>query len=177
MNTMNKGQTWAVLVQLVDSLQRHGSWCGETHIQKACYFLGEVVSRELPFTHTLYKHGPYSFDLCDTLTEMRANGLLELQFQTPPYGPRYRCTENGSALKGRYPRSVGRFKLPIEEVSLFFGNKGVAELERLSTALYVLKSHPEASDPDLVKKIVSLKPHIQEPLAGSAVTEVKRFLN
>ena len=177
MDKMDWGPSTAVLGVLVERLRAHGSWCGETHIQKACYFLNELSGRPLPFTHILYKHGPYSFDLCDKLTEMRANGLLTLEFQQPPYGPRYVCTDNGMAFIARFPRAVEQLDAQIERVAAFVGNRKVSDLERLATALYVIKTEHDLPAAARAGKIHELKPHIQESLAESALEEVLGLLD
>ena len=76
----------ALVIALIEQLRNKGSWCGETHIQKTIYFLQELLRVPLGFEFILYKHGPYSFDLSDELTAMRADELVELKLQQP-YGP------------------------------------------------------------------------------------------
>ena len=39
---MKRLQSNAVLLSLIDNLQAKGSWCGETHVQKATYFIQEL---------------------------------------------------------------------------------------------------------------------------------------
>jgi len=66
-----------VLLDLIDRLNRGGSWCGETHIQKSVYFLQELLGVPLDFNTIFYKHGPYSFDLADELVSLiAAEGLM-----------------------------------------------------------------------------------------------------
>jgi uncharacterized protein YwgA len=67
-------------------LKERDSWCGETHIQKAVYFLQELLQVRLGFEFIMYKHGPYSFELTDELTTLRANRLLRL-IPREGYGP------------------------------------------------------------------------------------------
>ena len=62
---MKKSQRDAVLLSLVGEMINKGSWCGETHIQKAAYFLQVLLEVPLEFDFILYKHGPFSFDLSD----------------------------------------------------------------------------------------------------------------
>lgn len=76
---MKKLQRDAILLSLINEMKAKGSWCGETHIQKATYFLQELLGVPLNFEFILYKHGPYSFDLGDEVTAMRADSLLEYQ--------------------------------------------------------------------------------------------------
>src|SRR4051794_36580679 len=84
----------AVVLTIVDALQRAGSWCGETHIQKTAYFVSRFQQESVEFSFILYKHGPFSFELHDELTVMRVRSLLCLE-ATFPYGSRFRMTERG----------------------------------------------------------------------------------
>lgn len=83
---MNRLKKDALLCELADQLRHSGSWCGETHVQKATYFLQELRRVPLEFEFVLYRHGPFSFDLRDELTAMRADGFLDLS-ERGPYGP------------------------------------------------------------------------------------------
>ena len=69
---MERLQRAAVLLSLIEQLKDRGSWCGDTHIQKTTYFLQELLKVPLGFEFILYKHGPYSFDLEDEITALRA---------------------------------------------------------------------------------------------------------
>ena len=73
---MERIKNITILLQLIESLRKNGSWCGETHIQKAIYSLQQLKGVPLNFNFVLYKHGPFSFDLRDELTAMRADGLI-----------------------------------------------------------------------------------------------------
>ena len=59
---MDRLRRAAILTQLVGNLRREGSWCGETHVQKATFFLQELMEVPLGFNFVLNKHGPFSFD-------------------------------------------------------------------------------------------------------------------
>src|ERR1700679_4231265 len=83
---MNRLQRAAVLLTLLAALKQRGSWCGETHLQKSVYFLQELLGVDLGFPFVLYRHGPYSFEISDDLTALRADLLLNLKLRLP-YGP------------------------------------------------------------------------------------------
>jgi hypothetical protein len=76
----------AVLAGLARRLDERGSWSGETHLQKAAYLLHELTDVPFEFEFILYKHGPFSFELRDELSAMRADRLLERQPQPAPMG-------------------------------------------------------------------------------------------
>ena len=86
---MKQMQKNAVILSLINRLKEKGSWCGGTNIQKASYFLQEMLGVELGFDFILYKYGPYSFELTDELTAMRANSFLHLEIRDPRYSPCY----------------------------------------------------------------------------------------
>lgn len=165
----------ALLAELVDKLQKEGSWCGETHIQKATYLLENLFKVPLDYEFTLYKHGPYSFDLRNALTAMRADNLLELQ-PHPPYGPSYITTDASRELRKRYPKTIKEFGPALEFVAESLGNKGIFELEQLSTALYVKEERAGASKKELAERIRALKPHISPEVATSAIESLETLV-
>lgn len=172
---MNRLQRAAVLLELTDRLSAGGSWCGETHIQKATYFLQEVLGVPSDFGFILYKHGPFSFELRDELTAMRADGFLELHLQ-PPYGPSLVTTEIGRQLKGEYPKTLDRHERAIHFVAEQLAKRNVSELERLATALFVTLQGERRSVEERAEEITDLKPHIDLESAEEAVGEVEEMM-
>jgi len=172
---MDKLQKDVVIIALMEKLKEHESWCGETHVQKSTYFLQELTGVDLGFDFILYKHGPYSFDLTDEFASMRADGLLKIVVQPAPYGPSLLPTDAAADLKERYPKTLRDCSVAIDRIATLLGGKGVAELERLATALYVSRNVDD-HDPDaLAKSIVELKPHINHAAALNAVKTVQEW--
>jgi len=169
---MKRRQRQAIILVLADSLKRHGSWCGETHLQKAIYFLEELANVPLGFEFILYKHGPFSFELRDEITAMRADGLMEVLLQPYPYGPSLIPTDSGIKLRQRWPKTLNKYADDIEYISRYIGTKGVAELERLATALYLTKKYPDKDVKSLAHLLNSLKPHISVEDAKKALNEI-----
>lgn len=165
-----------VVAELVNGLRDHGSWCGATHVQKAMYFLQEMTQIQTGFDFILYKHGPYSFDLRDQLTAMRADLLLDRELLSPEYGPSLKVTENGKKwcqLHKGTPKAVAQ---AVRFVAERFRDRRVVELERLGTALYVIRKHPGETDPArLSRLVIELKSHIDAADARQAVEEVLRW--
>jgi hypothetical protein len=58
------------------------------------------------FKFTLYKYGPFSFDLRDKLTEMRSSGQLEMLVQPAPYGPQLDTGPGADQLRKRFPKTL-----------------------------------------------------------------------
>ncbi|MFH1538568.1 MAG: hypothetical protein ABIH66_06390 [bacterium] len=175
---MTELQRVAVLISLVENLKEKGSWCGETHMQKAIYFLQTLFRVPTDFDYILYKHGPFSFDLRDKLTALRAYDIFGLQIQPPPYGPSLIVKEVGESIKKAYSKSFERFKKEMDFVATVFENKNVAELERLSTALYIIKNEGVGRNKTIIaSRINSLKPHVSLDEASSAVDDVLGIIN
>lgn len=164
-----------IVTRLTQQLRDQGSWCGETHLQKAMYFLQALMKVPTGFEFILYMHGPFSFDLRDELTSLRADGLLELQAQPAPYGPRFAPTRLSERLQAKFPKTLAKHADAIEFVAKALGNKRVDELERVATALYVTKQRKSDHDGSVKSRAACLnhlKPHVSVPAAVKAVEEV-----
>jgi uncharacterized protein YwgA len=174
---MNRLHQSVILTRLARKLRAKGSWCGETHMQKAIYLFQELLTAPTQFDFVLYKHGPFSFDLRDELTALRADGLLELELQPMPYGPRLAPTDRAQVLEGVLAKTVARQERKLDFVAAHCGDKGVMELEKLATALYVTR-HPtgRAAVDARAKRLHVLKPHIPLEQATAAVQEADRVL-
>ena len=112
----------ALLLDLIDQLRERGSWAGETHVQKATYFLQELTRVPLGFDFIMYKYGPYSFDLHDELTAMQANQLLGLKPQLP-YGPTLWPGEMSPVLKKRFRETIDRYQSEVRFIAEKLGQR------------------------------------------------------
>jgi len=174
---MNEQQQSAILLSLIEHLRNRRSWCGETHVQKATYFLQELLGVPLNFDFILYKYGPYSFELSDELVAMRADLLIRLS-QTPPYGPSLAPGIATEQIKKQFPQTLKRFEKQIDFVARTLGEKQVSELEALSTALYVkLRQNADIPQDRHVELLRNLKPHISPDFARGAVNELTSVIN
>lgn len=171
---MNSARRTAIVSALAKSLASRGSWCGETHLQKATFFLERLMGVRLGFDFILYKHGPYSFDFRDHLAAMRADRYLDVRVQPEPYGPSLQPTPRGERLALRSP-AVARHRAAIDWVAETLGGRRVSELERLATALYFESRMPASTPADRAKQIHELKPHVSYQQALEAVDEVLRL--
>jgi uncharacterized protein YwgA len=171
---MNRLQTDSVLIALIEQLRAAGSWTGETHMQKASYFLQHLMGVSLGFDFILYKHGPFSFDLRDELTAMRAQGFLRLEPQNP-YGPTLVPEQKSELLKNAYRKIIEGHISKIRFVSGKLASKTVTELERTATALYVTLDDQIAAT-DRARRLTQLKPHITLEDAQAAVSEIDAII-
>ena len=169
---MKRLQKAAILTDLAERMRDHGSWCGETHIQKAVYFLQELLRVPLGYGYILYKHGPFSFDLRDEITELRVYELFRLETRPVPYGPSLRPTTNAEELKSRYPTTLNNYSKRLAFVAEALDGKGVADLERLATALFVSLTAKDVDPEARARHLHDLKPHVSLDSALKAVKEV-----
>lgn len=168
---------FTVLLALLEAMKEQGSWCGETHVQKCVYFLQTLLGVPTGYDYVLYKHGPFSADLREDLTLMRARSLLGVQAQPYPYGPSLVLGETAHALKGRFSKTWEEYERQHRFVAEKIGRRGVADLERLATALFVTREMQEG--PDVEQRancITRLKPHISPEQARRALEEVDRLI-
>ena len=172
---MNRPRRIAVLSALAEKLLLKGSWCGETHLQKATYFLQELIGVPTDFEFILYKHGPFSFDLRDELMAMRAEGFFKLHVREERYGPSMLPTERSKHLRDKYPKTLGQFEKQIDFVAERLGAKNAAKLEQLATGLYATLKQPEELPETLAKWIAEMKPHVSFDEAMVAVEDVKQI--
>jgi uncharacterized protein YwgA len=172
---MKRLQKAAVISELADRLREHGSWSGETHLQKAAYFLQELLRVPLGYDFVLYRYGPFSFELRNELMEMRADGLLE-QRPAPPYGPSLIPTEASAESRAKFPKTLSRHRRSIEFVASALGSKGVTDLEAIATALYVHEKEGIRSPEALQRRVIDVKPHLSKEQAESGATELLEIL-
>ena len=162
----------ALIGVLVEQLRASDNWCGETHVQKAVYFLQTACHVPMGYSFVLYKHGPYSFDLRLDTARLLGRRMLKQEPSRPPYGPRLRATATMSKHVDRHAEPIRRYSEEVTRVVQLVGRRGVAELERLSTALYVTVRQSEESIASRAARINELKPHVSVESAAEAVKEL-----
>jgi uncharacterized protein YwgA len=173
---MDRIKKAALLTRLIEKLREQGSWCGETHVQKATLFLQDLMKVPLQFDFILYKHGPFSFDLRDELTGLLADELIRLEPQWP-YGPRIVPTDRVKYIQELCYKTVEKYDDRIAFVAETVGAKGVTELERLATALYITHRAGDGTSLDeRAKQLTRLKPHIPLESARDAVQKVDQII-
>ncbi len=118
-----------------------------------------------------------SFDLREALAEMRADGLLKLEPRPHPYGPSIVPDRASELLKRLHGRVSDRYAAQVNFVTADLGGKGVAELERLASALYVNETRGVTGGVEQrARTLVELKPHISGSDAGAAVEAVDQMM-
>jgi len=172
---MNKFEKANLLVSLTESLRANGSWSGETHLQKAMYVLECVLGVPAGFEFILYKHGPFSFDLREEIGSLRAEGFFEWEVKSHGYGPSLKPGPMSDVLRRQFAGSVDAFKPKIEFVAAQLGKRNVADLERLTTAIFVTLNESTARE-SRATRINGLKRHVSLPEAENAVGEADQLI-
>jgi len=173
---MTPSRVSLLLAVLTDKMRAHDSWAGETHLQKAVYFLQTMLGVPTGFKFTLYKYGPFSFDLRDKLSEMRGSGQLELLVQPAPYGPQLDIGPGADQLRKRFPKTLRSYDAQLEYIATRLGGLGVGALERVATALLVTAEAPEATVEERAEQLHAYKPHVNLDAARRAVEQVDEML-
>jgi len=155
-------------------MAEHGSWCGETHLQKAVYFLQNLLDVPTDFGYILYKFGPFSRELRAELASMRADGFLDLVPQPQPYGPTLQVTPIAEQqLIARWPKTLGRHGPALNFAAEQLSDLGVSDLERLATALWVRREIPDSSPEGQAARLHEIKPHVSLSDATEALRKVE----
>ena len=157
---MNESQRMALLILLDREMLSKGSWCGETHLQKATFLLQDLAGVDLGFDFVLYRHGPFSFDLRDQLSATLANGLLCLQVKQLGYGPAYVPTEFSETFLERFPKTTERHIEQVKFIAGELGDMNVGALEKLATAFFLTEHENDQGLKARAEKLVQTKPHI-----------------
>lgn len=170
-------QKLTVLYQLIESLRAKDNWCGETHVQKAGFFLEQLSDNVLGYEYVLYKHGPFSFGVSEDLASMKSLRFIDEVIAHPNYGPRLKNNpEAGKMLKesfgGRCRQLAGALDFVVSKLCGY----GVVTLERVATALYFTKQERVEDLNERAQRIHRIKPHISLVSALDAISNVENIL-
>ena len=159
----------ALVIDLLKQLHKCGSWCGETHVQKAMYIAQDLAKANFGYKFIMYRHGPFSFDLKEELSGMRASNIIEFAFPQKEYGPSIRVTKFGERVYETNRENIDAYHKVNLFVAKWLSGSDVRSLEKVATAYFITKRHPRAPVADRAKKINSLKPHVDILAAEEAV--------
>ena len=159
----------ALIVELVKRLRSRGSWCGETHLQKAVFILQDLTKSNFGYKFILYKHGPYSFEFNTDLNSMHSAENVEYQFPIGGYGPTIAPTPFGERVLETHVENISQYKGIINFLAEWFAANDVRYLEKIATAYYVTKKNPRDPSIQRAKTINALKPHVDIVSAEEAV--------
>jgi hypothetical protein len=165
----------ALILAVVEGLNKQGSWTGKTHVQKALFLLDASGLLKAPFNFVLYKHGPYLTDFETELEQMKSYAALKSDTVEGWHGVRLSPGTNASMVERMSPLSEAAQK-SVDLVCRFVGRKGVAELEPLATAVWIRTREGVVDPDDVATRLHQLKPHVALHDAENADREARRFL-
>ena len=145
-----------------------------SNVQKAGYFLQDLLKVPLNVSFILYKHGPFSFELRDVLAAMESERLIVWQPQPYPYGPTMTPGPLAPFLaRAETPKT---FKSEIDFVAERLASKKVVDLEKIATALFVTLDRSVALE-RRAEELTFRKPHVSLPEAEQAVKDVDEIID
>lgn len=177
MAQLSSSVRFAVIVDLAKRLRAKGSWCGETHLQKAIFILQDITRANFNYKFVMYKHGPYSFDLKNELAAMKASGVIDFVFHVKGYGPSIRSTKFGERLYDVNKENIQEYQKISQFIADWFASEDVRYLERVATAYFVTSKHLREPVGTRARRLNSLKPHVDIVLAEEAIRIVDEKRN
>lgn len=172
---MDKSANIALIFHMVAKLREKGNWTGETSIHKSLYILQKLMDVPIDYEFTLYIHGPFSFELRDELSRCIAYNYLDLEYVSPIYGPKYSLTQQAEQYLNIKSHLIDQYKQNVSEVCDIVSDKGVVSLEKLATALYVIKELHHTGE-KAIQELNDLKPHISIDEASEAVRKMEELI-
>lgn len=169
MERLSYSMRCAIIVDLVRKLRAMGSWCGETHLQKAVYILQDLSRSNFGYKFVLYKHGPFSFELKAELSAMRSSEIIVFHFPREGYGPSIIATDFGEKVYETNRENIGKYVQVNEFLANWFAANDVRHLEKVATAYFVTKKNPRDPMQERARRISFLKPHVDILAAEEAV--------
>jgi uncharacterized protein YwgA len=167
-------QNHALILEMIEQLNRWGGSSGKTHVQKGLFLLQAVrPSSSIPFLYVLYKHGPYSFQVEHELEEMKSYAAITSR-PVLDYGFAFAPGLMAGFIHGKV-RISDLQKRRIGKVCQFISQKSAAELERISTVAWIDRREGIKRKRPNVDRLVRLKPHVSPDLAEQAYDQWKSF--
>lgn len=148
---------------------------GRTAVMKLCYFLQTLRNVPLGYRFTLYSYGPFDASVLSDISSVEALGGIESKtfFYSGGYGYEISPARKSGFVKALAPRFIRKYAPDINWVIGQFGNFGSADLELLSTIVYVDREYAQArkrqTKDALAEKVQEIKPHFKKPYVESKI--------
>ncbi len=141
-------------------------YIGRTALMKFCYFLQVLNGLPLGYNFTLYSYGPFDSDVLSDLNSAESAGAVKSQVVFYPGGYGYEIREGAVADQVMGNRVLSGCKDKIDSVLEKFGGFGSADLELLSTIIYVNREagqkKAKLSPSELAQRVRDVKPRFME---------------
>jgi hypothetical protein len=134
---------------------------GRTQLMKLCYFLQACRGVPLGYRFSLYSYGPFDSDLLSDLQTAESMDVLntKIEYYTGGYKYDIRPGEKGERAKVIADTFLSEYEEDITWVAKKFGRRLAAELELLSTIVYVNCEQGLETRRDLIERVKLVKPH------------------
>lgn len=155
----------AILVELAE---RHPG-LGRTAVMKLCYFLQTLRNVPLGYRFTLYSYGPFDSSVLSDLSTAETLEGLKSKIILNPVGYGYEISPgaNSQSMKELASDFIEKHAADLEWVVGQFGNLGSADLELLSTIVYVdretVQGNATQTPGELAERVHEVKPHFKTP--------------
>ena len=145
-------------------------YIGRTALMKYMYFLQTLRNVPLGYNFSLYTYGPFDPDVLFDLNVSVATQVCEANLEQYVGGYGYKITPNANAenIKTENKEFLDKYEKDIDWLFEKFGEYRSADLELVSTIIYVDREFSEKRAKDanankvLVDTIHGIKPHFSE---------------
>lgn len=147
---------------------------GRTALMKILFFLQESRGVPLNYQFSLYSYGPFDSDvLADISSAERLNVLKSTTIYYPSgIGYEYSRGSGADSLEDLAEDFVTAHKKDIKWALDHFSHKNAAELELLSTILYIAKYQNPRTVDKLIEQVELVKPHFSQDQIRSGFNEL-----
>lgn len=164
----------ATLVALAEKYPK----LGRTALMKLCYFLQTLRKVPLGYRFTLYSYGPFDSSVLSDLSSAEALGGLDsdIVFYPSGYGYEIQPSDLSESVKALDSRFLKKHKADIHWVVKQFAKFGSADLELLSTIVYVDREYARAKKritaDSLAGEVHEVKPRFTKPYIREKVGDL-----
>jgi hypothetical protein len=162
-----------VFVKLAEDL---GGNLGRTSLMKLCYFLQTLRGVPLKYNFSLYSYGPFDSEILSDLQAGESMGVLQAEVEHYPGGYKYdiRPSDKSEKVKEIAKDFLAGHKKDIDWVTNVFGKRSAADLELLSTILFVEDEESINDDTKLAERVNSVKPHFPVPQIEAQISWLRK---
>lgn len=166
----------ATIVTLAEEKPR----LGRTAVMKLCYFLQTLRSVPLGYRFTLYSYGPFDSNVLSDLSTAEALGGIESKtvLYSGGYGYEISPAAKSRSVKRLATGFISKYEADLDWVIEQFAKFGSADLELLSTIVYVDREFARANERltpgALAEKVREVKPHFKEEYIQRRVDELRQ---
>jgi len=175
----NDQKKQALVLFIVRKLSEQKGWHGPVFVQRFIYLLQELLDVPLDLFFILYKHGPYSFELAETLTFLTANYLLEFKLPLNHLSPTLVPGKHAAYYDKKFKAEMDAINPRVTWLITKVNDMDFGKLTLLTFALYVLKQlRVQGKDEKkLISEMHQIRPVFSKKQITEAVEALKKLMN